>query len=944
MPRNKKKKDESSTLAQDRKYIENLFKEICEDDSPSTLELKYEEKKIQSLLSSLKSTATSDLSAKKTITMRQKRLELAKKNEIDRAQESIEEGYNSIKAPKTSFTKDPNTYPLEALKHNSPQIMKALIERDFLGVDLTHVPIIYLSLLLTMSSNNVSNEIILMLIELGKVNLDTTNDSTLYHVNPFNKPTGYTALHQAILFKNKIIIDALIKAGANMNIHGNFDGTTPLHLTVNTNAEGVRLFDAEIAKHLILSGADINAQVERKGKPMDKKSIGYTFLHLVCQDVINSSGDILDFILGREDLDINKKAANGATALTLAINNQNFAAAKKLINNGADLGLLDGKNLAAENINSIILLLASEDSRAKELVQNKKISKNCAIVKDFIANTDDLSSASNYFKLSKIPALHFAVVASNIEMIEDLIFKGVNIDAKTDNGNTALHLALRYSGKQYSKISNLLLTHGAQTSIANNENLLPIDNAICFNKDYEIISNLLEKPHKNISIKTFATILNKHDSKMIDFLHLKMNQLKLTGDIQILLAALVVIMADDCQDMKLLQKFIMENKNSIKLLTENNYGLVYACKYENEQAVQNLINVGANLDHLYINNENILHLAVYGDKDNIVKVLLKNMAASAIYKRDNCGLSSIELAAAFGRDKILKLFIELLTKEKHNIEKNKDLLSPSSWEYKLLDSVSVGISQILESSYAYAEFGGYESTIGILQKELGIVRDATSSSEDYYDEDIVPTIEQEDKYISLQKQMHSFHQVRKLISSKESDKIVTEQWIVKGKQYVTDTNVVRVEEENKNHCYFAIDDNLAHEIEAKHGTEILDKFKLALEQGFAKTYGKSGTKKLQNALYELKIYSNTCSDLRLYTTKKYINHNKKEIIIFTNQANHAEIKKLASKSLITRELCDEISLSDSLCSINFSEISSEEKLFNPVPKQEVDITGVDIEN
>ena len=82
-----------------------------------------------------------------------------------------------------------------------------------------------------------------------------------------------------------------------------------------------------------------------------------------------------------------------------------------------------------------------------------------SILKEGKVNPDKIRIAYGW------PLLHWAAVKGHLSAGEDLLDEGVNIHAKDEDGNTALHLACR---ENHSKFVGLLLMKGADLSVKNN--------------------------------------------------------------------------------------------------------------------------------------------------------------------------------------------------------------------------------------------------------------------------------------------------------------------------------------------------------------------------------------------------------------------------------------------------------------------------------------------
>ena len=80
--------------------------------------------------------------------------------------------------------------------------------------------------------------------------------------------------------------------------------------------------------------------------------------------------------------------------------------------------------------------------------------------------------------------------AYKIDIIKLFIARGANVNARNNEGNTPLHLALR--GTDGSDIANLLITNGADINAKSNEGITPLHIA-AFRGQRDIVELLIEK-------------------------------------------------------------------------------------------------------------------------------------------------------------------------------------------------------------------------------------------------------------------------------------------------------------------------------------------------------------------------------------------------------------------------------------------------------------------
>jgi serine/threonine-protein phosphatase 6 regulatory ankyrin repeat subunit A/serine/threonine-protein phosphatase 6 regulatory ankyrin repeat subunit B len=153
---------------------------------------------------------------------------------------------------------------------------------------------------------------------------------------------GRSPLQAAAEYGNLEIMDCLIKAGANVNVHDSED-PTPLFCAV---AKG----KTEAVIHLIENGADVNlCECGLKGRSPLHAAAEYGNL------------EIMDCLI-KAGANVNVLNSNGATPLFRAVTRDKTEAAIYLVQNGADVNICEGVflkksalHVAAENGNQEIM-------------------------------------------------------------------------------------------------------------------------------------------------------------------------------------------------------------------------------------------------------------------------------------------------------------------------------------------------------------------------------------------------------------------------------------------------------------------------------------------------------------------------------------------------------------------------------------------------------------
>ena len=248
-----------------------------------------------------------------------------------------------------------------------------------------------------------SKKIVEVLIEQGKMDPNARDND------------GDTPLHGAASTGTLSAVDALIKAGANPNIHGGDVGYTPLHW-----AAGRREANLAVVGALIKAGAD----------PKARSKLGRTPLHDAVSDPNNSSPqEMHDYfsvvdILIRAGANPNAREANGETPLHMASRRRNPAdssVVEALIKAGADSAATDKHRMT---------------SLHKVAIYNNGPSV-VAIVKALIEAGADLEAVYN----GETPLHKAARSNKNPLVVKALLDAGADPKARNRKGRTPFDLA-----------------------------------------------------------------------------------------------------------------------------------------------------------------------------------------------------------------------------------------------------------------------------------------------------------------------------------------------------------------------------------------------------------------------------------------------------------------------------------------------------------------------
>lgn len=250
--------------------------------------------------------------------------------------------------------------------------------------------------------------------------------------------TGLTPLHYAASSGRLGVLEFLVSAGANPKATGGKEAWSSLHLAVSAN-------DKVIADYLISLGVDPDA----------KLSTGTTPLHLAAA---NGHQEVAQVLLTR-NANVNAMDAKGKTPLMMAVTAKHEAMAALLRQYKGvafdSLSLSDA--IEKGDVNKVKLLLAWKPELAKE-------GKN-------------------------ITPLHIAAKKGVSFIVQLLIEKGADVNARSQSGLTPLHVAV---GQRKSPAARALLKAGADVNARTDQNQTALHLAISLG-DYNLVRTLMAK-------------------------------------------------------------------------------------------------------------------------------------------------------------------------------------------------------------------------------------------------------------------------------------------------------------------------------------------------------------------------------------------------------------------------------------------------------------------
>lgn len=215
-------------------------------------------------------------------------------------------------------------------------------------------------------------------------------------------PQGDNMLFRAATAGNAEIFGILLENGFKAEDKNGW-GATPLIYAFRADA-------IDIVKLLVAKGLDLKTEAEP----------GFSLLH---HAVLSGKAGAVHYLLDN-GFDVNAKAQDGATPLTLAVDFGNREGARALAMRGADVNA------------------ANESGMTPFLLAVKKGDKE--LVGLFLTKGANLAAVDS--RTGKT-LLHEAALRGYADVVETLLARGIQKNAKDKNGYTALSYALKYGNK-----------------------------------------------------------------------------------------------------------------------------------------------------------------------------------------------------------------------------------------------------------------------------------------------------------------------------------------------------------------------------------------------------------------------------------------------------------------------------------------------------------------
>ena len=246
---------------------------------------------------------------------------------------------------------------------------------------------------------------------------------------------GYTALHCAVINKNKEIVRLLLQVGANPQEKAS-NSMAPLHQTA-------LFLSTDIAQLLIDAKASLNQPGPHKNNPIH---LAATYNNVALIKLLIQNG-----------ASYNAQNQLHETALIIAARHENLESLNLLLATGANINLVDKK----------------KNSALHYAAMKKEIHVLQSLLTTIQTN-ENKQSFLNMQNESGNTALHLATYYNNFKIIKRLIRAGINVNIQNQYGDTALHQAIK---NKTSFIVAYLIHAGSDLTLKNEEGDTPLEYA-----------------------------------------------------------------------------------------------------------------------------------------------------------------------------------------------------------------------------------------------------------------------------------------------------------------------------------------------------------------------------------------------------------------------------------------------------------------------------------
>ena len=460
---------------------------------------------------------------------------------------------------------------------------------------------------------------------------------------------GETAYTLARDYDHDRIVKLLYKAGAEDDIlrdyNEEFLNSEDRTAVYDNLIKGIKHDDLDIVREILRNNEDDH--IDFNYKDLD----GNTLLILA----VKVENENIVKILVDHGANVNGTNDNKQTPLMYAVILNYINIVKYLLKNGADVNLRDGDDHTINDYANIYgvddkIMALLEENNYDQLDYSDNKSMLIGAIKR--GNINAVSNLAFVFGMDldiqdgntrDIPLI-LATKLDNEIIVRILIDAGANVDIKDDNGNTPLMIS---ASKGNENITRILIDSRADMNIKNNEKNTAL--ILATNNGHENISRIL------ISAGAFETRVDYEESKSVEG-----DEESKSAEGETDIDEHPLITAAKNGEYRMVWALIDNDKVDYDNIVDNEYGmnaLMWAVKNGHLNIVNDIINVGADVNLGDKNGKTALIHAVQSGNKEIVEYLLDNDADITL--EDDEGRDAIAYARIYDdNEQILNLLQE----------------------------------------------------------------------------------------------------------------------------------------------------------------------------------------------------------------------------------------------------------------------------------------------
>ena len=459
-------------------------------------------------------------------------------------------------------------------------------------------------------------------------------------------------------------IDSCISKNLPLSIT-DVNGKTPLDIAFDINSDD----SIEIAARLILAGADevetdfaYFQEAVSSRNPNMRFEDNQTPLHMAA---IMGHSSIAKYLLYNEknkDIDINVQDTSGSTPLHEAVRYGNIEIIEELLAEGANIN-------AQDNIGKSPIMVIMPKEKME------------AIYKLMVNYRADLNLKDSYGDT----LIHTATMMHAPESILELLVEnGADVNAKNKEGVTPFEIAIQHHDKE---MTRFYANHDADIHTKDTHGISPLSLALEADKElFEMIISEKNAQSQNSEGNTPLHIALLNDAPLEKILYI----ISLTEDVNIrnsdgnnvlyiactkkqepVVKALLEKGGDifsinkdsdsalriALRDGGIVQDWIITSKTIKTTDGSGNTCLHYAAEWQYVNAIESLVEKGANPLAKNANGENILFSAAKTNDANVINTVVK--VGTPVNERDNLGNTPLHMAVHWGAIKSIERLLEL---------------------------------------------------------------------------------------------------------------------------------------------------------------------------------------------------------------------------------------------------------------------------------------------